>query len=219
MQPTQAAALVAREADIGVASALSAVDAAGILVVDEVIARVAHVPEGQKATPLEDIVWQAEVVMSPTGAGRDGSPTRVPPLAMPKLLAALPVRALRGVGATWSARLVEAGLAQIGDLAIARPAALLDLARRYGNGVLELAGRARGLAAPWPELPATAPTWGSVVRIAEEGPAALGERTGIDAVLAHAVWDRCVATLSAVDDAPLATMSPELPTDSVTDRS
>ncbi len=198
MDVSELAALVAREADLGVAAALSAVDAAGVLSVDRVIARVGSVPP-DGATSLDDVAWQAEVVMRPS----DRPEESIAPDALPKRLAELPVAALRGVGDIWGPRFVRAGLSRVGDLALADRSALAPLVAAYGTTVLDLAGRARTLVGPWPTLPPAAAGWGSVLDIARGDPAGLPT----DRVLALSVWNRCLSALSALDSEALAGIS------------
>ena len=196
MDVSELAGLVAREADLGVSTALSALDAGGLLVVDRVVARVGGVPGGG-ATSLDDVTWQAEVVMRPTR--EPGTPR---PATLPQRLAALPIVALRGVGTAWSARLTEVGLSRVGDLVLAEPTVLSPLAERYGVVVYELAGRARSLVGCWPAVPAEASTWGTILGIAGADPTSLPT----DEVLARAVWNGCLTALAAVDAEVLAGM-------------
>lgn len=195
MDVSELAALVAREADLGVAAALSGVDAAGVLSIDRVIARVGAVPP-DGATSLDDVAWQAEIVLRAS----DRPEVSIAPDVLPKRLADLPVAALRGVGDTWGSRFVQAGLPRVGDLAVADRSTLHPLATGYGTAVLGLAGRARTLVAPWPTLPPGAAGWGSLLDIARGDPADLPT----DRILALSVWNRCLGALSALDSGVLA---------------
>lgn len=193
MGPREAAALVAREADAGVAAAFGAMDSTRILVPESVIARVSSVPPG--ADDLDDVVWQAEIHLrvsevdhvadgSHAGVGVDSSP-----------VADLPVDALLGSGPVWSGLLVSAGFATIGELAAATSAQVAALSKRLGTQAVVLAGRSRIAAQPWPTLPPDASSWGTVLDVARTDPAEIrGDR-----VTARAFWAFSVQLASAVD--------------------
>ena len=206
MGPAELAALVAREADAGVAGALRAVDAAGVLTVERVVGRIGSRP-ATDTTPWEDVVWQAEVVMRPSGLVREQSP--VPgqgpapdPGGVGGLVATLSVRALRGVGARWAALLSERGIESIGDLASTTPATLAAWSReRDGGYAVQLVARARTCVGPWPSVDPHDTR--SVLEVSESDP---GDVTGWppgSRAEAHLLWACCLRLRAAVDDTVL----------------
>lgn len=206
MEVRELAALVAREADAGVAGALAALDASRALVPETVTARVASVPAGGTDS-LDEVVWQAEVVLRASagavavaapGAGSPGPAPSVPS-GPHEALAGMPVTVLSGAGAAWGRRFSEAGFATVGELAVATAAQVAGLGVR-GTTALVLVGRARVATQPWPPLPPEAASWGSVLAVAGRDPATLpGDR-----VLAYAAWALCVELVGAVDSGVLA---------------
>ena len=205
MEVRELAALVAREADAGVAGALAALEASRVLVPETVTARVSSVPPGG-ADSLDEVVWQAEVVLrassgavvSAPGPGSPG-PAPAEPAGPQGVLAGMPVTVLSGAGAAWGSTLAGAGFATVGELAVATAAQVAGLGAR-GAHALVLVGRARVATQPWPPLPPGAASWGSVLAVARRDPATLpGDR-----VLAYAVWALCVELLGAVDSGVLA---------------
>lgn len=198
MGPREAAALVAREADAGVAAALAAIDASRALVPEQVVARVAAVPEGAS---LEDVTWQAEVTMT-AGAWAAGGSTPWPATdeTVESPVRELGVAAIRGAGPAWAERLTEAGWPSVGALAAATSIELRRAARRYGASALALAGLARLAVQRWPVLPLEARAWGSVLDVARADPSTLPG----DQVAAHAAWALAVELLATIDGEALA---------------
>ena len=203
MGPAELAALVAREADAGVAGALRALDAAGALSVETVIGRIGSRP-ASVTTAWEDVVWQAEVVMRPTGVLRDpGTDSPSPaPLDVPGLVADLPVSALRGVGAQWAERLAARDVRTIGDLASVTPGALAQWAgERHGGYAVQLVARARTCAGAWP--PVDRSDSRSVVAVSESDPGDVSGWPPGSRAQAHALWSGCLRLRSAIDDTVL----------------
>lgn len=197
MGPQEAAALVAREADAGVAAALSSFDASGVLVPEQITARVSSVPEGEVS--LESVVWQAEVTLV-AGTGGGASAVSGPSIESP--IGDLPVAAIRGAGPAWSERLSAAGWPTVGSLAAATSAELRQAVGGLGAHLITLAGLARLAVQPWPALPVDARSWGSVLDVASVDPATLPG----DKVAAHAAWALAVELLATVDGDALATI-------------
>lgn len=199
MGPQELAALVAREADAGVAGALRALDSAGALTVETVVGRIGSRPASVH-TPWEDVVWQAEVVMRPTGTPRGPTSGSSEPVAVdvPDLVGRLPASALRGVGARWATRLEGRAVHTIGDLASMSPAAVAAWAREDGGYVVQLVARARECAVEWPQVDPSDTR--SVREVSESDPGNAagwppGSRAG-----AHALWAACLRLRAAVDD-------------------
>lgn len=204
MGPQELAALVAREADAGVAGALRAFDSAGALTVETIVGRIGSRPASVD-TPWEDVVWQAEVVMRPSGTVREAlSESTEPPVAsVPDLVGRLPVSALRGVGPRWTARLEDRGVRTLGELASTSPATLAAWAREDDGGyAVQLVARARGCAVEWPRVdPSDAR---SVLEVSGSDPGrATGWPPGSRAE-AHALWAACLRLRAAIDDDVLA---------------
>lgn len=203
MGPAELAALVAREADAGVAGALRALDAAGVLSVEQVVGRIGSRPASE-STPWEDIVWQAEVVMRPTGVLRQlptepGQPSGVD---VSDVVAGLPVRALRGVGARWSELLASRGIRTIADLASTTPSSLAAWSRETDGGyAVQLVARARTCAGPWPVVDPSDSR--SVLEVSESDPGDTGGWPPRSRAEAHLLWSSCVRLRAAIDDSVL----------------
>lgn len=203
MGPAELAALVAREADAGVAGALRAIDAAGVLTVEQVVGRIGSRPASE-STPWEDIVWQAEVVMRPTGVVRQ--PQTEPGQAsggdVRDIVTGLPVSALRGVGSRWAERLGTRGVRTIGDLASTTPAALAAWSREKDGGyAVQLVARARTCAGPWPEVdPADSR---SLLEVSETDPGDTEGWPPRSRAEAHLLWATCLQLRAAIDDTVL----------------
>jgi hypothetical protein len=204
MGPAELAALVAREADAGVAGALRAFDASGSLSVETVIGRIGSKP-ATDPTPWEDVVWQAEVVMRPSGAVRDlPTSTHTPAsLDVPEVLAALSVEALRGVGGRWRSALEQRGISTIGDLASVTPASLARWSRESDGGyAVQLVARARSCAGAWPRVdPADART---LLAVSESDPGDVSGWPPGSRADAHLLWAACLRLRAALDDDVLA---------------
>lgn len=198
MGPQEAAALVAREADAGVAAALGAFDASGALVPEQITARVSSVPDG--AVSLESVLWQAEVTLV---AGTGGGTAAVAGTSIDSPIGDLPVASIRGAGPAWSGRLTAAGWSTVGALATATSAELRQAVGGLGAHLITLAGLARLAVQPWPHLPADARSWGSVLDVAQADPATLPG----DKVTAHAAWSLAVELLATIDGDALATIA------------
>lgn len=203
MGPAELAALVAREADAGVAGALRAVDAAGALTVERVVGRIGSKPASD-TTPWESVVWQAEIVMRPSGLVREAptAPGEGPEPGMASVVASLSVRALRGVGERWTTVLTERGVETIGDLASTSPASVAAWSRtRDGGYAVQLVARARTCVGAWPAVdPADTRT---LLAVSESDP---GDSSGwppgsrADALL---LWSTCLRLRAAIDDSVL----------------
>ena len=200
MGPQELAALVAREADAGVAGALRAFDSAGALTVERVIGRIGSRP-GEVSTAWEDVIWQAEVVMRPSGTVRDPAPGTAAPAGadVPDRVGRLPVSALRGVGERWAARLEARGVRTVGDLASTSPATVAAWAREKGGGyAVQLVARARECAVEWTHVDPTDTR--SVLAVSESDPGDAagwppGSRAG-----ALTLWAACLRLRAAIDD-------------------
>lgn len=196
MQPAELAAILARETDAGVAGAMAAVDAARVLTLDHVVARVGSVPDGTDVDWAE-VTWQAELhFRGGDGAvGRSpGGPPAVP--TIPSSLATLPVRALVGVGTAWTRTLVALGVTTVGALAALPPATVAEWGAELGAEVVRLVGRARATAVLVPEVP-RALVGRTVVDIARGAPEGMAEA---------ALWSLCVGLLTVLDEGVLTTL-------------
>lgn len=205
MGPAELAALVAREADAGVAGALRAFDASGALSVETVIGRIGSRPAGD-TTPWEDVLWQAEVVMRPSGTVRDlPTTTSEEPVSLdvPEVIATLAVQALRGVGGRWRAALEQRGILTIGDLASVSPASLAAWSRESDGGyAVQLVARARSCAGAWPRVdPGDART---LLAVSESDPGDVSAWPPGSRADAHLLWAACLRLRAAVDDDVLA---------------
>lgn len=207
MGPAELAALVAREADAGVAGALRAFDAAGSLTVETVIGRIGSKPSSD-ATPWEDVVWQAEVVMRPSGLVRDLPATSDEPgaLDVPEVIAGLPVEALRGVGDQWGAALRRRAIATIGDLASVSPASLAVWSRDADGGyAVQLVARARSCSGAWPRVDRNDVR--SLLAVSEVDPGEVSGWPPGSRADAHLLWAACLRLRAALDDTVLARIS------------
>jgi predicted flap endonuclease-1-like 5' DNA nuclease len=209
--PAELAALVAREVDEGVASALTALDAGGALVLETVIARVAapgdHAAPAGKPVRWDAVTWAAEMVLrvDPSSAQRRQGERAEP--RVPTVIAALPVGAVRGVGPAWAGRLTSAGVTTVGALATAGPAQVSAWAHHWGSDALALAARARGCAVTLPESAATLGAGHSVLDLARSDPAGLpGDR--LERV---ALWQAATTLAGGIDATVLGGIpAPEL---------
>ena len=202
MQPAELAGMLAREVDTGMAIALSSIDAAGVLAVDSVTARIGSTPEGAEVD-WADVTWQSEVVLHVV-PGRLGSPgDQQAPTAptVPELVAALPVRALLGVGAVRERDLEAAGVHTVGQLASRDSSAVVRWIRERPAYAAELAARARQLPASWPAEPGPVVGGRSVMEVVRAGPDGLD---GGDRVTAAALWESCLRLAACLDAAVLA---------------
>ena len=200
MGPAELAGLVAREAEAGVAAALAATDAAGVLVLERVVGRVGtRPPRASGDQPDDDPPWQAEFhLRHDPRAGLAATDIG----EVPARLAALPVRALRGVGPAWAERFAGHGIRSVGELAAASPTTVTAWTRTDGRAVLALVARARACTGEWP--PVDRHDARSALVVATTDPADLegvppGSRA--DAV---ALWGHCLRLAAALDDDVLA---------------
>lgn len=193
MGPAELAALVAREADTGLAAALTAWDAPGVLAVDTVVGRIGSRPAGTDVV-WDDVVWQAEFHLRPTSRIAPGTDPDHPAGSVPEAVAMLPVGAVRGVGAAWAARFTRLGAPTVGALAGASPVTVSSWVAAHGPTAAQLVGRARTATGPWPEV------------------AGGDRRTVLDVVRTDpgpdpaeiALWGHCLRLLAALDDSVLA---------------
>ncbi|KGN39539.1 hypothetical protein [Knoellia subterranea] len=199
MGPAELAALVAREADAGVAGALRAFDASGALEVEQVVGRIGSLPRSS-TTPWEDVVWQAEVVMRPTGLVRDPEVEESDAsVDVPAVISRLPVAALRGVGPRWTALLSDRGVRTIGELASVGPSTLASWSReRNGGYAVQLVARARSCAGAWPRVDRTDVR--SIVEVSESDPGDVAGWPPGSRADAAALWASCLRLRAAIDD-------------------
>lgn len=195
MEPAELAGLLAREADAGVAGAMAAVEAARVITLDHVVARVGAVPGGGDPE-WDEVAWQAELHFR--AGGEQGPPsagTSPPEVArVPAVVAALPVRAVAGVGAGWAERFAGLGVRTVGELAAVAPAAVAAWAGELGVDVVRLVARARGCAVVVPE-PVPGDAGRRVVDVARAAP---------DGIREAALWAVCVTLLGSLDEGALA---------------
>ena len=197
--PAELAALVAREVDEGVASALSALDAGGALVLDSIVARVAAPAAGARARSWDDVTWAAEMVLrvDPAGARArvvaDGGVHAQP--RIPRIIAALPVSAIRGIGTHWTARLTRESVTTIGALATLGPARLTTWSAAWGSDALALAARARGCAVSLPRSLVTLAADRSILDLARTDPTTLPG----DSLERTALWQAALTLTAAID--------------------
>ena len=186
MTPAEVAAAVAREVDQGVGAALAAADTPGVLVLQSVTARVGTLTSA-------DATWQAELrfAVDPDHAR---TPTRTDEPALLPAVAALPVRAVSGVGPRWAGVLTAAGHDTVGALAAASPATVTGWVAEHGAAAAALVARARSCELAWPARPASARpvTVGEVMR---GGPQVLGDPGPV----AAAAWAACLTLVAALD--------------------
>ena len=197
--PAELAGLVAREVDEGVASALSALDAGGALVLDSIVARVAAPAAGARARSWDDVTWAAEMVLrvDPAGARSravaDGGVHAQP--RIPRIIAALPVSAIRGIGPRWTARLTRGSVTTIGALATLGPAQLTTWSAAWGSDSLTLAARARGCAFTLPDDLVTLAADRSILDLARTDPTTLPG----DSLERTALWQAALTLTAAID--------------------
>lgn len=206
VEPSQVAALLGREIDAGFAAALADVGGSRAVVVDRIVARVAGLPDDASPTdpPAEPdwaaIRWQAEVTMHPTGAAAVGGPSEGDPATTPdpgtgdelrRRIAALPTRAVSGIGSHWERTLAGWGHHTVGDLATADVGEVVRTAGTRAYLVLPLLSRARDLVTVWPPLP-KATSGHTVAAVAMTDPAP-------DTPAMHALRAHCLRIVAALD--------------------
>lgn len=202
MEPSELAGLLAREVDTGIAIALSSVEAAGVLTVDSITARIGAAPEGEDVD-WSQVTWQSEVVLhiEPGRARPAGAGPVAQGAAVPDIVAALPVRALLGVGFVREAQLARAGIRTVGQLASLDSSAVARWMAEQGSYAAELAARARQLPAVWPPDSGRVVGSRSVLDVVRAGPERLD---GGDRVAAAAVWEACLRLAACLDARVLA---------------
>lgn len=193
MEPADLAGLLAREVEAGVVAALHSVDAADILEVDTIVARVGAGPDDDEDVDWSRVPWQSEYVLrikrdTARGASSDGQG-----MALPDIVAALPVRALIGVGAYWEPVLKEAGIDTVGQLAALDSVAARQWIERGGGHMAAVIGRARALPRQWPNAVPSMLAGHSVRHMLEQPPDtdARGEML--------AIWEYCMALAAGID--------------------
>jgi hypothetical protein len=204
MDPAELAGMLAREVDAGIAIALSSVEAAGVLTLDRVTARIGAAPEGDDVD-WSQVTWQSEVVLriEPGRPRPTGTDAVAQGAAVPEIVAALPARALLGVGAVREAQLARAGIRTVGQLASLDSSAVGRLVSEQGAYAAELAARARQLPAVWPPDAGQVVGSRSVLDVVRAGPERLG---GTDRVTAAAVWEACLRLAACLDASVLAAL-------------
>ena len=202
MEPAELAGMLAREVDTGIAIALSSIDAAGVLTVERITARIGAAPEGEDVD-WSEVTWQSEFVLriEPGRARPAGADPLAPGATLPDVVAALPVRALLGVGAVREAQLERVGVRTVGQLASLDSSAVGRLVADQGAYAAELAARARQLPAVWPSEPGRVVGGRSVLDVVRAGPERLD---GGDRVAAAAVWEACLRLTACLDADVLA---------------
>lgn len=194
MGPNELAALVAREADSGVAAALESWEASGALVAESIVARVSSVPTDQDITAedLKSIVWQAEIRLRPQSVHQ--AQKAEPGFTVPRQLARLPVTAIKGVGSYWASQLAEMQVSTVGQFAGLSPAAIIKFVDSHGFTVAEIVARARSCNQSLPAIPEE---WKqlTVTDVIAKGPDALSQ----DELLAGGIWDACLRLAAALD--------------------
>ncbi|KRE60467.1 hypothetical protein [Nostocoides sp. Soil756] len=198
MEPAELAGLLAREADAGVAGAMAAVESARVITLDHVVARVGAVPGGGEPA-WDEVAWQAELHFRAGGAqGPPPAGTSEEVLSrVPAAVAALPVRAVAGVGEGWAERFAGLGVRTVGELAAAAPGVVAAWADELGVEVLRLVARARACAVALPP-PEAADRDRRVVDVA---------RTAPDGIRGAALWAVCVTLLGSLDEGAVAGMT------------
>lgn len=190
MEPAELAGMLVREVDAGIAVALTSIDAAGVLTVDRVTARIGSAPEDADVD-WDEVTWQSEVVMH-VQPGRGSAAQKDPEqasLTVPEVVAALPVRAMLGVGPVRDKFLASIGIRSVGQVASLDSAAIAQWVAQDGRYALEIVGRARALPAAWPE--GITPVVGSrsVLAVVVAGPDRLD---GGDRAAAASIWEVCL---------------------------
>lgn len=197
MEPSELAGMLAREVDAGVAIALGAIDSAGVLEVDRVVARVGSAPEGADVDWAE-LTWQAEVVMHVV-PGRVAANVKGPghaSLTVPEAIAALPVRALLGVGPIRDRFLASIGIRTVGQVASLDSGAVARWAGADGRYAIEIVGRARALPSGWPPEISRVVGSRSILDVALVGPEGLD---GGDKAISGIAWEACVRLLGCIE--------------------
>ncbi|MFQ4150274.1 hypothetical protein AAGW05_16565 [Arthrobacter sp. LAPM80] len=202
MEPAELAGMLAREIDIGVAVALRSIDAAGILAVDSIIARIGSTPR-KVSVDWEAMTWQSEVIMH-IDARRHAAAMLDPgyaSLSVPEVVAALPVQALLGVGPTRDRYLASIGIRTVGQVASLHSAAVALWVAEKGRYAIEIVGRARALPTGWPPGIMQVVGSRSVLAVAIAGPDKLD---GGDKKAAVVAWEACMRMSACLDQGVLA---------------
>ncbi len=199
MEPSDLAGMLAREVEAGIVAALASVEAAGILDVDTIVARVGSHPESE-AVDWSRVTWQSEYVLRVRRDAARGVAQDDGTMTLPRIVAALPVRALVGVGKHWERVLTAAGMDTVGKLAAMDSGAVHRWIARGDGHVATLAGRARALPTRWPETVPPSLARYSVLHMLENPPdPGAGVRGEV-----LAAWEYCLALAAGIDREVLA---------------
>lgn len=202
MEPAELAGMLAREIDSGIDVALRSIDAAGILSVERITARIGSAPK-KAEVDWDMITWQSEVVMY-VDAERRISALNDPestPLSLPEVVAALPVETLLGVGPVRAQHLSSMGIRTIGQLAALDSDAVAHWVSRVGRYAIEISGRARALPTMWPAGITRVVGSRSVLAVTLAGPDRLD---GGDRAAATLAWEACMRLSACLDRNVLA---------------
>lgn len=202
MNPAELAGMLAREIDTGMAVALRSIDAAGVIAVEKVIARIGAAPE-RDDVEWSEVTWQSEVVMHIDPQRRTAAledPTHAN-LTLLEAVAALPAQALLGVGPRRDRYLASTGIRTVGQVASLHSAAVARWMAVEGRFALEIVGRARALPAEWPSDITRVVGSRSVLAVAFAGPDHLD---GGDQGAAVIAWEACLRLSGCLDQGVLA---------------
>lgn len=202
MDPRELAGMLAREIDTGMAIALRSIDAAGVIAVERVIARIGAAPEADDIA-WNEVTWQSEVVMHIDPERRTAvlEDPEHSSLTLLEAVSALPAQALLGVGPIRDRFLASLGIHTVGQIASLHSAAVARWIAAEGSYALEIVGRARALPAQWPADIARVVGSRSVLAVALAGPDRLD---GGDQARSAIAWEACMRLSGCLDQSVLA---------------